>query len=145
VATPDLPALRRAVGRCLSNHRDIEAAWVFGSVASGRARPDSDIDIAVLLNRRVRLSRRLAYRLRLMADLGAALRRPDVDVVILNSAPPLLAHRVLCRGRLVFERSKTARVRYQVETARQYFDLVPVLEARVRSFKKAVRETRVGG
>jgi hypothetical protein len=41
-----------------------------------------------------------------MSELGAALHRSDVDVVVLNDASPLLAHRVLSTGRLVFERSK---------------------------------------
>jgi hypothetical protein len=38
-----------------------------------------------------------------MGDLGSALRRSDVEVVILNEAPPLLAHWILSQGKLVFE------------------------------------------
>ena len=68
---------------------------IYGSAATGRMRKDSDIDVAVLVSDRVRRSRLLQFRLRLMADLGAALRRSDVDLVILNEALPLLAHRVL--------------------------------------------------
>ena len=87
----------------------------------------------------------LNYRLKLMADLGSALRRSDVEVVILNDAPPLLAHRVLSRGRLVFERSASARVRFQVNTASRHLDLVPMWETHIRYLKKNLREGRVGG
>jgi predicted nucleotidyltransferase len=66
-----------------------------GSVATGRARPDSDIDVAVLVEERARAQHTLKFRLRLMAELGSALGRSDVDVVILNQSTTLLAHRVL--------------------------------------------------
>jgi hypothetical protein len=80
-----------------------------------------------------------------MVDLGAALHRSDVEVVILNDAPPLLAHRVLSRGTLVFERSASARVAFQVKTASRYFDLIPMYETHIRYLKKSVREGRVIG
>lgn len=113
-------------------------------MAQGRARPDSDIDIAVLLGRRIPEARALRYKLKLAVELGPALHRNDVQLVILNDAPPLLAHRVLSRG-LVFERSRAARVRFQVQTASRYADLVPTLERYVRQLKQDVREGRLGG
>ena len=85
------------------------------------------------------------YRLRLASDLGVALGRTDVQLVILNQAPPLLAHRVLSQGTLVFERSRAARVRFQVHTASRYADMVPALERYVRRLKQDVREGRLGG
>ena len=141
----DFSSVRRAVARCLSARREIQAAYIFGSVAAGRARPDSDVDIAVLVDRRVRPTLMLKYRLKLIADLGSALRRSDVEVVILNQASPLLAHRVLSQGTLVFERSASARVRFQVRTASRYFDLVPMFETHLRYLKKSVREGRIVG
>ena len=142
---PTLAAAARAVARCASRHRDIQAAYIFGSVAQGRARPDSDIDIAVLLGRRLPDARALRYRLKLAGELGAALHRNDVQLVILNDAPPLLAHRVLSRGALVFERSRAARVRFHVQTASRYADAVPTLERYIARLKQDVREGRVGG
>ena len=139
----DLARTTRAVARCLSRHREIQAAYLFGSVSTGRARPDSDVDIAVLVDRRVRPTQMLTYRLKLMTDLGSALRRSDVDVVILNDATPLLAHRALSQGTLVFERSARARVRFQVKTAARYFDLIPMFELHLRYLKRSVREDRV--
>jgi predicted nucleotidyltransferase len=138
-------AIERAVSRCLSKRREIRAAYVFGSAATGRARRDSDVYVAVLLARPPKPARATGYRLGLMVDLGAALHRSDVEVVILNDAPPLLAHRVLSRGTLVFERSASARVAFQVKTASRYFDLIPMYETHIRYLKKSVREGRVIG
>jgi hypothetical protein len=132
----DAASLDRAIARCLKPHKEVAAAYVFGSVAAGRARPDSDIDIGVLLARRLPARRVLSYRLALAADLGAALRRSAIDVVVLNDASPLLAHRVLSRGRLVFERSASARVRFQVQTARRYADVAPIYDLHIRYMKR---------
>jgi len=141
----DLSSITRAVSRCVARRPEIQAAYVFGSVASGRARADSDVDVAVLIDRRVPPGRILKYRLKLMADLGTALHRSDVDVVILNEASPLLAHRVLSQGTLVFERSASARVRFQTKTAGLYLDLIPTFETHIRYLKRNVREGRIVG
>jgi len=133
------------VSLCVAKRPEIQAAYVFGSVASGRARADSDVDVAVLIDRRVPPGRILKYRLKLMADLGTALHRSDVDVVILNEASPLLAHRVLSQGTLVFERSAPARVRFQTKTAGLYLDLIPTFETHIRYLKRNVREGRIVG
>ena len=140
-----MPAIRRAIARSVSKRREIQAAYLFGSAATGRTRADSDVDVAVLLRRRLGSRHPLDYRLKLMTDLGAALHRSDVDVVILNDAPPLLAHRILSKGQLVFERSASARVRFQVRIAALYADLVPLFEMQIRHLKRQAREGRIGG
>ena len=141
----DSSGVGRAVARCASKRREVLAAYVFGSVASGRTRRDSDVDVAVLLARRLPSNRSLQYRLKLMTDLGSALRRSDVDVVVLNDASPLLAHRILSKGKLVFERSASARVRFQVRTASRYADLIPMFETHIRYLKHHAREGRILG
>src|ERR1044072_4976940 len=83
------------------------------------------------------------YRLRLMADLRKALQRSDIDLMILNGAPPLLAHRVLSQGDLVFERSASIRFRFQVQTAARYQDLIPMYEAHIRAFRKSVKTGKI--
>ena len=143
--TQALSVAARVVARICARRPEIQAAYIFGSVAQGRARPDSDIDIAVLLNRALTAARALTYRLDLAAALGALLHRDDVQLVVLNEAPPLLAHRVLSRGVLVFERSRAARARFQVETARRYADMVPAIERYVEHLKKQTNEKTAGG
>jgi hypothetical protein len=132
----------RAVARCAAKRREIAAAYVFGSVATGRTRTDSDVDVAVLLARPLSVRGAFSYRLKLIADMGSALHRSDVDLVLLNDASPLLAHRVLSKGRLVFERSRSARVRFHVQTANRYADVVPMYETQIRYVK---RQARSGG
>jgi predicted nucleotidyltransferase len=137
------PLIGRAVARYLKTRKEILAGYIFGSTANDRQRPDSDVDIAVLLNTTVPISRYLNYRLQLMADLGSLLGS-DVDLVILNQATPLLAHRVLSKGKLIFERSAKERVRFQVRTASLYSDLIPMFETQIRYLKKQARGKAVG-
>lgn len=89
--------------------------------------------------------RALTYRVKLAGEFGAALHRNDVQLVLLNDAPPLLAQRVLSQGALVFERSRAARVRYQVRTASRYSDIIPAMERYIARLKRDAREGHPGG
>jgi predicted nucleotidyltransferase len=141
----DLKPITEAIVQCISLKREIHAAYLFGSVVTGKTRRDSDVDVAVLLSDRMSASKRFEYRLKLISDLGAALQRSDVDVVILNDASPLLAHRVLSKGKLILEQSPSARIRFQVMIANRYADLVPAYETYIRYLKKSVKEGRIIG
>ena len=141
----DFRSIRRAVLSCLKSRPEVQAAYIFGSAASDRARPDSDVDIAVLVSGKVMDRDPWKYRLRLMGDLIAALNRDDVDLILLNQAPPLLAHRVISRGKLILERSASARVAFQVRTVNRYLDTKPVRDLYLAYLKKHIREGKIFG
>jgi hypothetical protein len=52
---------------------------------------------------------------------------------------------VLSQGRLVLERSASARVRFPVRTASRYFDLIPSYEIHLAYLKRQVRAERRRG
>ncbi len=104
----------------------VAAVYLFGSQATGRARPDSDVDVAVLFA--VDPPRTLeGLPLDLEAALERRLRRP-VQVIALNRAPVDLIHRVLRDGRLLINADPSRRVRFEVKARAEYLDLLPVLE-----------------
>lgn len=131
--------------RFLRTRPEVQAAYIFGSVAAGKARSDSDVDIAVLVSEKALGRDPLRYRIRLMADLMDLLQRDDVDLVLLNQAPPLLAHRVLSRGKLIAERSPSARVAFQVRTVNRYLDTQPMRNLYLSYLKKHAREGKILG
>jgi predicted nucleotidyltransferase len=92
--------------RYFGEHPDLGVAsvYLFGSQAAGRAHRESDVDLGILLLRdRHPTSRdRFEARVGLISDLGAVLGRNDVDVVILNDAPPLFGRRIIYEGFRVF-------------------------------------------
>jgi predicted nucleotidyltransferase len=138
-------AIKDAITSLLKNRPEVQAAYLFGSVATGRARPDSDIDVAVLVSRRIMRRDPFKYRVDLMTDLMRVLNRNDVDLVLLNEAPPLLAHRVLSKGKLILEHSASARVAFQVQTVNRYLDSQPMRRLYLSYLKKDAREGRIFG
>ena len=50
------------------------------------------------------------------------LKTNKVDLVILNEAPPLLKHRVLYTGKLVYFKNEETRIQFQVECIDNYND-----------------------
>lgn len=127
--------------RFLATQPDIVAAYLFGSVAKDRARPHSDVDIAVLLQEGLTPFERFERRLRLMHELSAFCNR-EVDVVVLNDASLTLQNQVLRHGKLLSERDQAARIAFEVKARKMYYDWKPRMEFYYRSL---VRELKEGG
>jgi predicted nucleotidyltransferase len=137
------PSIAKAVAGVLAARPAVLAGYVFGSVASGRQRPDSDIDIAILADSRLMRKDPLRYRLDLMSDLGSALKRSDVDVVLMNEAPPALAHNIVTKGVLVFERSRSARIAFQVRALNVFLDTEPMRQLYLQYLKRRYRTRKI--
>ena len=107
------------------------AAYLFGSQASGATTPLSDVDIAVILDAGVPSPGNVQAML--ISDLMLALRRSDIDVVILNAAPPVLKERAISRGRVMYCRDDILRIRFEVAARREYFDTKPLRDVQDRA------------
>ena len=123
----------------LATQPDVIAAYLFGSLAQGRARPRSDVDTAILF---ADASDSLAVgdrQLQLMDELERFADR-EVDVVILNTAPPILQHQVLQHGRLLYERDRQARVDFEVRAGQIYADLKPMYDFHTKDLLQKIKE-----
>lgn len=120
----------------------VRFALLFGSRApGGRPRPDSDWDVAVYLDERLSPADRFAEQVRLSAllsDLGR------VDLIVLNDAPPLLAHRVLLHGRRLLVRDQVAFVRFFVRTLAASGDEAHWRQVHEQARRRRLEEGRYG-
>lgn len=111
------------VSQYLAHQPDITTAYIFGSLARGRFRPESDIDIAVLFSPNITDKlERFERRLELEIALQEKLHRP-VQVIDLMEAPLLLQHQVRKYGKLILEKDHRQRVCFEVNSRRRYFDM----------------------
>lgn len=133
-----------ALERWSAGAADVDCVYLFGSSAAGHARPDSDVDLGVLLDTSVAEERYLDRRLEVMAALEPLLNR-RVDVVILNRADPLLSHRIIARGKLVYCRDPVRRVRFETSRITEYLDTLPLYEEYDRVLEQRAREGRLLG
>ena len=82
---------------CLRGHEHVEAAWLFGSLAQGRKRPGSDLDVAVLGERPLSAT----DKKQLIERLARVSGRP-VDLIDLQATRGPIVGRVLQDEALLF-------------------------------------------
>lgn len=99
MTAPDIA--RHLEERLRAEGLDVTSAYLFGSEAEGRAHRESDVDLGVLLprNRFPDPALRFEHRLGLSSRLAAGLGGRNLDLVVLNDAPPLFARHIVTHGR----------------------------------------------
>jgi len=122
----------------------VRLAWLFGSRARGAARRDSDVDVAVLIGNACAAGPGAVKdtMFRVIGALGRFVRSDLVDLLILDRAPPLLRHRVIRDGVLLYARSDAERARFVRRTLKEYLDLEPRLREQNRLRIRRLREGR---
>lgn len=132
--------LERRLLQALMPREEILESYLFGSRATGRAQPHSDIDIAVYVDERRSAGPAYGYAAELAAYLMSALRTNQVDVVVLNRAPPVLYHRVLRDGRRILARDLRATTTREGYALSRYCDYLPQL-AKIEGARRASART----
>jgi uncharacterized protein len=127
----------------LSRQTDVIVAYLFGSVARGQTTPMSDVDIAVLLDVSADPEALLERQITLLTDLEQ-LARLEVQLTLLNHAPPLLAYQVIREGVLLHQRSEAERVAFQVKAMKEYFDVQPMLAFHNDALRQRIQEDGLG-
>jgi uncharacterized protein len=122
-----IPGLAERIAEVLSARQEILEAYLFGSRARGAGQAHSDVDVAVFVDEKTIDPGVFGYRSELTAALMSGLHTNSVDVVVLNSAPPLLYHRVLRDGVRVLSRDLRATTVREGRALSRHCDFVPQL------------------
>ncbi len=118
---------------------EIVLAYLFGSRARGTQRPRSDTDLGVLLEKGFDQKRYLDFRLELLKDLDHFLGVENIDLVILNGAPPLLKFQVAKYGKIMFQRKGTSDVTFRARAFMEYMDIKPMLDFFTKDALRKIR------
>ncbi|QGG48949.1 type VII toxin-antitoxin system MntA family adenylyltransferase antitoxin [Heliorestis convoluta] len=127
--------------KILQKKEEVSAAYLFGSIAKGNYRANSDIDIAILFIPAMTKLERFEKRLELMGHIEDVAQR-SADVIDLLEAPLFLQHQIRKYGKLIIEKDKAYRIDQEVRSRREYFDLMPHLERRQKAIIKDFLEKR---
>ena len=115
---------------------EVKLAVLFGSVARGQARKDSDVDLGVLLDPDTR-----EVRIHAEAELGRAAGR-EVHIVHLSEAPPLLRFEISRDGVVLHEREEGLWTGFKARAMVDWWDWAPyakrIEEAAIRRLREKV-------
>ncbi len=126
---PDLERLRTV----FEGYPEIQAVYLFGSVATGRLRPESDLDLAIV----PRTPGLRARKLDLLTDL-ARQGFCDVDLVFLDEADVVTQYEAVRHNRLIYEAEDFDRGALYARVVGRYLDFLPYLEVQRAAYKERI-------
>ena len=100
---------------------EVLSGYLFGSTATGHARKDSDVDIAVRLVPGLSAEKHFQLRLELI-DRIEKLVELTVDVVLMNDAGLIMLNQIFSHGMPVFIRGTEDEESFKVLKQKEFFD-----------------------
>ena len=122
----DLKDIMKIVRSYLEKFDKIVFAYLYGSVARGEIHAFSDVDVAIYLKKTD-----LQYYMKILAnfpDLGR-----EVDVRLLNDAPPLFRYNVIKDGILILCRDKRIHEEFLFKTFIEALEIKDDIEKIIRN------------
>ncbi len=129
---------RKALAEALEAQPDVDLAVLFGSVATGQANARSDVDVGVLG----------ALSPERLAALGVTLSRAagrQVDLIALDTAPPLLRFEVARTGVVLVERVPHLWSDFKMRAMVDWWDWAPLARSIARSAVARLRRQAADG
>lgn len=126
-----------------SKRKEVVAAFLFGSYARKLERPDSDVDVAVLLIPEA-VPEASAFRSFYGVQLGKVLRR-DVHTVIMNTAGEELLNQIFSKGKRLQVNDSSNYATFQVSAYCRIADFARYRSMVQRGFiNRLKKEVRIG-
>jgi predicted nucleotidyltransferase len=101
----------------------VKFAYLFGSQASGKSSPQSDVDLAVFFGDGD-LKSRTENKLTLVSRIGTVLKK-DVDLVVLDDASDnFLLAEIVRHGKIIFDRAPDERFAFEVAKQHEVTDFL---------------------
>lgn len=116
----------------------IELLVLFGSAARSAVRPDSDVDIALKMNKGIAVS-----KLDLIYNLGQLFDDREIDLVILSiNTDPVLLHEIFAHGKPLFEGKSDIFAEERLRAFKLYFDTEKLRLLQAEYLRKYIERLR---
>lgn len=126
----------------VQRHAQISAAYLFGTAAAGKLRPNSDIDVALLLREPYSREELETVHTKVLSDIEAAFHR-EADIKILNTLEHLpLIHEIVSQGILLCDREPQVRRAFVVKKNLEYLDFLPHYERILNLYRERLKHGR---
>ncbi|RKL63575.1 nucleotidyltransferase domain-containing protein [Thermoanaerobacteraceae bacterium SP2] len=118
-------------------------AYLFGSYAEGKMRAGSDIDVAVyIINEKE--DENFKFKLKYKDELENIFKIP-VDLILMNSAPPLLNHEIFKNGIILKNDNPSILSQFRVKNFYFYLDQMYIINRYLESTKEKIRNVMKNG
>ena len=134
---------QETINRYFKNRKEVVAVYLFGSHATGKERPFSDVDIGVILHHRY-LKQSFALQSQYTVALGRQLRK-DVHAVMLNTAGELLLKQVFKKGICVCINDDTEFKQFKMIRFSMISEFGYYLNMTQVGFRRKMMEDHLGG
>lgn len=124
----------------VQRHVQINAAYLFGTAARNKLRPNSDIDVALLLIEPFTHEEMETVHTKVLNEIEAAFHR-EADVKILNTLEHLpLIQEIISKGVLLCDRDPATRKAFVVKKNLEYLDFLPNYERMLNVYRERLRQ-----
>ncbi len=132
VARKPFPELN-ALDPVFQKYPEIQAVYVFGSVATGKVKAGSDLDLGIVPKTPSLHERKLD----ILTDL-ARLGFCEVDLVFLDVKDIVLRFEIVKHNKVIYQTSDFDKGEYYSRILRQYFDFLPYLKVQREALKRRI-------
>lgn len=113
----------------------IDAAYLFGSVHKRKVSPLSDIDIAILINKKYEYMSNLLED-EIYEEISKRLKTDEIDLICLNKAPLSVQYGVIKDKEILYYTNKQKLVDYETMVITNYLDIKPLRDSLNMEFLK---------
>ncbi|MCK4309275.1 MAG: nucleotidyltransferase domain-containing protein [Candidatus Atribacteria bacterium] len=89
--------------------------YIFGSTVKGRGREESDIDIAILRDKKID-----EYELFILSQKLADILKSEVDLIDLSKASTVFRIQIMKTGKLIYNSDNLHKMYFQMRTMKDY-------------------------
>lgn len=120
--------------------KPVELVYLFGSLAEGKEKSTSDVDIAVLFSPNLSKQKRFDVKLSVISDMSMFLKTDKIDVVDLADASAFLKFEAIKNRKEIFARSESRRVTFEKRVLSEYFDRTYYIKRHIKQGIQKLRE-----